>query len=158
VAARTSEGMEQVVNQIMKVVKNEPPNLIVRSKIQPLVDIYASKDSFLVGRSIRFYGKCINGGSMVHLTVIEPGNMQKGKKIASPIVSSTGKWSFEWTPEISIETGEFLMKVADSLNRVSDEISFRIEKGAVTMVAAGNKVYYLGESMGHLQYRKKSTS
>ena len=86
----------------MKVVKNKPSNLIVGSKIQPLVDIKANKDSILIGKSIEFRGQCINGGSLVHLTAIGPGEYAKGKEIASPIVSSSGKWSFEWIPEISI--------------------------------------------------------
>ena len=146
-AIKTSDGMEQMVNQILKVVK---PDIMGRGKeisTQPLVDIYASTNSILVGRSMKFSGQCINGGSLVRLTAIGPGEYAKGKEIASPIVSSSGKWSFEWTPEISIEPGDFLMKVADSLNRVSDELTFRIEKGAVTMVAAGNQVYYLGEKV-----------
>lgn len=145
VAVKTSEGMEQVINKIMKVVKNEPSNLIVGTKIQPLVDICASKDSILVGRSIEFFGQCTNGGSVVHLTVIGPGEYINGKEIASPMISSPGKWRFEWVPEISIETGEYLMKVSDSLNRVSDEVTFRIENGAVTMVAYGGPVHYIGE-------------
>ncbi len=39
------------------------------------------------------------------------------------------------------------MKVSDAMNRVSDELPFRIEKGAVTMVAAGSQVYYIGEKV-----------
>lgn len=153
-AIKTSDGMEQMVNQILKVVKPEVFWGKTDIHSQPLVDIYANKDAILVGRSIEFSGQCINGGRIVHLTAIGPGEYSKGKEIASPVVSSSGKWRFEWTPEISIEPGEFLMKVVDSLNKVSDELTFRIEKGAVTMVAAGNQVYYLGEKV---QLRGTST-
>ena len=146
-AINTNDGMEQMVNQILKVVKPDVLGKKTDIPSQPLVAIYANKDAILVGRSIEFSGQCINGGSVVHLIVIGPGEYAKGKEIASPIVSSSGKWRFEWTPEISIEPGEFLMKVTDSLNRVSDEITFRIEKGAVTMVVYGDFVHYIGEQI-----------
>lgn len=146
-AIKTSDGMEQMVNQILKVVKPEVLGKKTDIPLQPLVDIYANKDAILVGRSIEFSGQCINGGNVVHLTVIGPGEYSKGKEIASPVVSSSGKWRYEWTPDISIEPGEFLMKVADSLHKVSDEITFRIEKGAVTMVASGDPVHYIGEQI-----------
>jgi len=147
VAARTNEGIEQVVNKIMKVIKSTPTTISVGAKIQPLVDIYANKDAILIGRSIRFFGHCINGGSIVKLTAIKTGEHSKWKEIASPTVSASGEWSFEWAPDVSSESGEYLMKVADSLNHVSDVISVRIEKGAVTMVAHGRQVYYLGEKV-----------
>jgi len=146
-AIKTSDGMEQMVNQILKVVKPDALEKRIEISAQPLVYINANKDSILVGRSIKFSGQCVNGGNVVHLTAVGPGVYTKGKEIASPTVSSLGKWDFEWTPEISIEPGEFLMKVTDSLHRVSDELIFRIEKGAVTMVAAGSQVYYIGEKV-----------
>jgi len=145
VAVKTSEGMEQVINKIMKAVKNKSPNPTVGTRSQPLVEIYANKKSILVGRSIGFSGQCINSGNIVHLTAFGPGLYTEGKEIASPTVSTSGKWHFEWTPEISIEPGEYLMKVCDSLNRVSDELIFRIEKGAITVTACGTGIYFIGE-------------
>lgn len=146
VAIKTSDGMEQMVNQILKVVKPEVLGNGTIISSQPFVEIYSNKDAILIGKSILFSGPCINGGSRVHLNAIGPGDYEKGKTIASPVVSS-GKWSFVWTPEITIKTGEYLVKVTDSLGRVSDEIKIRIEKGAVTIVAHGDQTYYNGEQV-----------
>lgn len=59
-AIKTSDGMEQMVNQILKVVKPEVLGKKTDIPSQPLVDIYANKDAILVGRSIEFSGQCIN--------------------------------------------------------------------------------------------------
>lgn len=146
-AIKTSDGMEQMVNQIIKVVKPELLKIKPERHVQPLINIFANKDSFLVGKSIIFSGKCINGGRIVHLIAIGPGDYSKGKEIASPVILPSGEWEFKWTPENSIEPGDYFVKASDSMNRVSDELLIRIEKGAITMVTAGDQVHYIGEQI-----------
>ena len=146
VALKTSEGMENLVNKIMKKVRTESPNPHT-NKNRPIVDIYANKDSILIGKSIEFFGHCLNSGNVVKLTVIGLGEYSTGKEIASPSVSSSGEWRYEWIPKDPIKPGQYIMRVSDSMSRISDEIKFRLEKGAITLVTPKNQIFFIGEKV-----------
>lgn len=147
VAIISSEGIEQMVNKIIKKVKPELLKTEIIGPIQPLVDIIANKNSFVIGKTISFAGNCRNSGDIVHLVIWGPGKYSKGFEIATPKVSRSEKWFFEWTPESTIEPGEYNVRVFDTTQKVSDEVQVRIEKGSILMVADGNLVYYIGEKV-----------
>jgi hypothetical protein len=112
-----------------------------------LVRIEAEKDSFIIGRSIGFQGTCDNCGTYVHLVAYGPGKYSPGVEIGTPEVNYRGNWKFMWSPGNSLLPGQYTIEVTDSDKSVSDEVDVRAERGAITIVAAGNQAYYIGERL-----------
>lgn len=144
-AVKTSEGIEQVVNRIIKVVKPASVDRNIGTRFQPFVEIFASTNSILIGKSVTFSGKSVNGGAVVHLFAYGPGEYSNGLKIASPEITSSNTWKYEWFVGDQIEPGEYFIRAFDSQQRVSDDVPINIELGAITITAAGDGVCYIGE-------------
>jgi hypothetical protein len=115
---------------------------------EPLVIIEANRDSFILGHSISFSGKCIDAGEKVRLMLSGPGIFSNGPvEIATPKVLGSNKWNYTWAPSYSIQPGSYTAYVFDVDKKVSDQLLFSVYKGAVTIVAGGNQSYYLGEKV-----------
>ena len=115
---------------------------------EPQVTISASKGSFILGNSISFSGKCVDGGERVRLMLIGPGLFSNGMvEITNPDVIDSNKWNYIWAPGYSIQPGAYTAYVFDAGKRVSDHVEFLVHKGAVTIVAAGDQTHYLGEKI-----------
>ena len=113
----------------------------------PKVTITANKDSVIRGNPIDLYGTAIISENTVQLSVIGEGEYSEGKKIGSPDIVGNNTWSFRWNPGYSVEPGTYVFLISDTEENVSDTVVVSIVKGAVTIVAAGDQSYYLGEKI-----------
>ena len=65
---------------------------------EPLVTIEANKDSIILGNSIAFSGRSVDGGNKVRLMIYGPGDFSNGLDVATPDVSDSNRWNFTWAP------------------------------------------------------------
>ena len=148
VAAKTKDGMRHTIDMIIDVLGDDAPpapaDYIVTDKI---VRINANKNSFIIGQSISFIGNSVNCGDHVHLVIYGPGKYSKGIEIASPSVTPTNTWNFQWLSEPTILPGYYTVTVFDAERAISDEVVVKAEKGAVSILASGTGSYYIGEKI-----------
>lgn len=111
------------------------------------VTIITNKETIILGNPISFSGTCINNGDTVHLVLFGPGQYSNGIEIASPEVSSSNNWNYEWSPGYSIQPGLYTIHVYDIQNAVSDKLTFTVKKGEITITYSGPGTYYLGETI-----------
>jgi hypothetical protein len=114
---------------------------------EPQVTIAASTNSIVLGRSISFSGTYEDGGNTVQLMIFGPGDYSNGMEVATPEVSDSNKWKYIWAPGYSIKPGTYTAQVFDAGKRVSDKVAFDVQRGAVTIVAAGSQSYTIGEKI-----------
>jgi len=122
------------------------------------VKIEADRDSFVIGRSVEVLGYSYTNEKYVRLVLFGPGQFSEGLEIATPPVSDSNFWKYTWNPGYSIQAGLYTFVVYDPQKRISDEITVKAEKGAVTIVASGSGSYYIGEKIKFSGTSTASTS
>ena len=146
-AVRTQDGVGHIIDKIIEVTGAPTPvqpEVIFTDKI---VRIEAEDQSFTIGWPIKLSGVCTNCGDRVRLFVSGPGQYAKGREIASPLISSSGNWAYEWAPGYSILPGFYTFSVSDLNNSISDEVLVKAIKGQLSIMARGSGTYYLGEKI-----------
>jgi hypothetical protein len=111
------------------------------------VRIEADRDSFVIGRSVEIFGYANTNENYVRLFLYGPSEFSEGLEVATPAVDNSNRWRYSWNPGYSIQAGLYSFVVFDSRKKISDEISVKAEKGAVTIVASGAQSYYIGEKI-----------
>jgi predicted nucleic acid-binding protein len=111
------------------------------------VRIEADRDSFVIGRSVEIFGYANTNENYVRLFLYGPGEFSEGLEVATPAIDNSNRWRYSWNPGYSIQAGLYSFVVFDSRKSISDEISVKAEKGAVTIVASGAQSYYVGEKI-----------
>ena len=147
-AAKTKDGMRNNIDMIIDVLGDDAPpapaEYVVTDKI---VRIEADKDSFVIGRSISFSGHSVNCGDHVHLVIFGPGKYSKGIEVATPSVSHSNTWNFQWIPDLTTLAGYYTVTVFDAEKAISDEVLVKAERGSVSIMAQGTGSYYIGEKI-----------
>jgi len=147
VAGKTRDGVNHIVDQIMRVF--EEPEIILQAK-EKIVRITVNKDALTIGSSLKVTGTCINCGNRVHLVVSGPGEYSKGREIATPVVSHANTWEYEWSPGLSILPGVYTLTAFGNDPNVSDEVFITAFKGSITITYEGSGSYYIGEKIRFL--------
>jgi hypothetical protein len=139
--------IDEIAVQIIEVVRQRQENPNIGKISEKIVRIEASVDSIIVGTSISFKGTCLNCEGNVHLILTGPGRFSSGKEIATVAPSDKNTWAFTLPPDYTEQPGDYSMVICDSQKSVRDAVSFNVKKGAVTIVAAGDQYYYIGEKI-----------
>jgi hypothetical protein len=145
----SQERSHQTVNQDILTELREIRNKdeIAEVKTNEIVSLELDRDSFVIGRSVEVFGYSYTNEKFVHLVLFGPGQYSEGLEIATPSVPDSNRWRYIWNPGYSIKAGLYTFVVYDSKKRISDEVTVKVEKGAVTMVTAGSSTYYIGEKI-----------
>jgi len=143
------ERSQQTVNQdtLTELREIRSENEIAEVMRDEEVNIKADRDSFVIGRFVQVFGYSYTTEKYVRLVLFGPGKFSDGLEIATPAVSDSNSWKYNWNPGYSLQSGLYTFVVYDPEKRISDEVSVRAEKGAVTIVAAGDSSYYIGEKI-----------
>jgi hypothetical protein len=147
-AARIKDGMRHTIDMIIDALGDEaPPKPAENTITDKIVRIEAEKDSFVIGNSISFIGSSVNCGDYVHLVIFGPGKYSKGIEIATPPVSHSNTWNFQWLPDLTTLPGTYTATVFGAEKTISDEVLVKAERGFVSIVAQGDGSYYIGEKI-----------
>jgi len=111
------------------------------------VRIEADRDSFVIGRSVEFFGYSYTNENFVRLFLFGPGQFSEGIEIATPSVTDSNVWRYLWSPGYSIQAGIYSFVVYDPQKRISDEVTVKAEKGAIAIVVSGDQSFYVGEKI-----------
>jgi len=111
------------------------------------VRIEADRDSFVIGGSVEVFGYSFTNENFVRLVLFGPDQFSEGIEISTPSVNDSNVWRYRWSPGYSIQAGLYSFVVFDPKKRISDEVTVKAEKGAVTVVASGSQSYYIGEKI-----------
>ncbi len=109
------------------------------------VRIESDRDSFIIGFSVKFSGYSYTNEKFVRLIIFGPGQFSEGIEIARPPISDSNYWTYDWRPDLTIESGQYTAIIYDPKKRISDEVTVLAEKGAVTITASGDGSYFIGE-------------
>jgi len=147
-AIKTSgKSIDEIAIQIIEIVRQRRQDPSIGEIREKVIRISASVDSIVIGHSISFKGSCINCEGSVHLILRGPGQGVSGKKIATVVPNNKNTWSFTLPAENVEQPGDYTMVACDLHNSIRDEAAFMVQKGAVTIVAAGSQHYYIGEKI-----------
>lgn len=148
VAVKTEgKSIDEIAIQIIEIVRQrqEDPNI---GKIsEKVIRIEATRDSIIAKNPISFSGSCINCEGNVHLILHSPGRFEAGREIATIVPNDKNRWSFTLPSEYVEQPGKYSMVARDSQKSIQDDVAFIVEKGGVTIVAAGDQHYYIGEKI-----------
>lgn len=141
------EYLQQKVNQdtLVEIRDNRLVESITEAKRDTEVRIESNRDSFIIGKSVDLSGHSYSNDVFVRLIVFGPGKYSEGVEIATPSISASHRWNYSWCPELDTNPGLYTIFVYDAQKHVSDEVTVRAEKGAITIFAAGDQTCYIGE-------------
>jgi hypothetical protein len=154
------ERSQQTVNQeaLTEIREIRSKDEIEEVRRDEEVKIEADRDSFVIGRSVEVFGYSYTNEKYVRLVLFGPGQFSEGLEIATLTVSDSNSWRYTWNPGYSIQAGLYTFVVYDPEKRISDEVTVKAEKGAVSIVASGPQSYYIGEKIKFSGTSTASTS
>ncbi len=91
-----------------------------------LVSISSSTASAVKGNTVTFSGQCTTGAKNVVLVLYGPGQFAGGKELGSTSVTAGKAWSFPYTLDATMPTGDYTISVRDIPNTGSSTTQFSV--------------------------------
>ena len=87
------------------------------------------------------------GSKSVLLTLFGPGYYADGVILDRPAVNSAGLWSYTWNPGFAIQSGSYILVVADETHTSSDRIEFAVVGGGEVTITSNSFSAAPGETL-----------